>query len=124
MAHQLGAARHRLGDDEARSLGLDPARSRFVVIAVATLLTAAAVSGSGLIAFVGLVVPHVVRTFVGSDYTRVLPFSMLAGAALVVVADTAGRVVLPPAEVQVGIMAAVVGVPVFLGLIRRTGRTL
>jgi len=88
------------------------------------LLAGTATALAGPIAFVGLVVPHVVRTFVGSDYSRVLPFSMLVGAALVVLADTAGRVVLPPAEVQVGIMAAVVGVPVFLALIRRTGRAM
>ena len=67
---------------------------------------------------------HVVRALVGPDHTRVLPFSMLGGAALVVVADTVGRVVLPPSEVQVGIMAAAVGVPVFIGLVRRTGRAM
>ena len=66
----------------------------------------------------------VVRSLVGPDYARVLPFSMLAGAALVVVADTVGRIVVPPSEVQVGVMAAAVGVPVFIALIRRTGRAL
>jgi len=65
-----------------------------------------------------------VRAFVGPHHARLLPLSMLAGALLVVVADTMGRVVLPPAEVQVGIMAAVVGVPFFLALVRRTGRAL
>ena len=72
-----------------------------------------------VIAFVGLVVPHVVRGLVGPGHLRVLPCSMLAGAVLVVVADTIGRVVLPPSEVQVGIMTAVVGVPFFLLLVRR-----
>ena len=88
------------------------------------LLAGTATALAGPIAFVGLVVPHVVRALVGPDHRRLLPFSMLGGAVLVVVADTVGRVVLPPSEVQVGIMAAVVGVPVFLALIRRTGRAL
>ena len=95
------------------------------VIAVAiVLLAGTATALAGPIAFVGLVVPHVVRALVGPDHRRLLPFSMLGGAVLVVVADTVGRIVLPPAEVQVGIMAAVVGVPVFIALIRRTGRAL
>jgi iron complex transport system permease protein len=69
-------------------------------------------------------VPHVVRAIVGPDHRRLLPFAMLGGAVLVVVADTVGRIVLPPSEVQVGIMAAAVGVPVFIALVRRTGRAL
>ena len=113
-----------LGDDLARGLGRHTSRDRLLLALAIVLLAGTATALAGPIAFVGLVVPHVVRTFVGSDYSRVLPFSMLVGAALVVLADTAGRVVLPPAEVQVGIMAAVVGVPVFLALIRRTGRAM
>ena len=113
-----------LGDDLARGLGRRTSRDRLALGLAIVLLAGTATALAGPIAFVGLVVPHVVRTFVGPDYSRVLPFSMLVGAALVVLADTAGRVVLPPAEVQVGIMAAVVGVPVFLALIRRTGRAL
>ena len=88
------------------------------------LLVGAATALAGPIAFVGLVVPHAVRTVAGPGYTRVLPLSALAGAVLMVLADAAGRVVLPPTEVQVGIMAAAVGVPVFIALIRRTGRAL
>ena len=113
-----------LGDDLARGLGRRTTRDRLVIALAIVLLAGTATALAGPIAFVGLVVPHVVRSLVGPDYARVLPFSMLAGAALVVVADTVGRVVLPPSEVQVGIMAAVVGVPVFLALIRRTGRAL
>ncbi len=113
-----------LGEDLARGLGRHTSRDRLVLALAIVLLAGTATAMAGPIAFVGLVVPHVVRSFVGPDYSRVLPFSMLAGAALIVLADTLGRVVLPPAEVQVGIMAAVVGVPVFLALIRRTGRSM
>lgn len=113
-----------LGDDLARGLGRNTTRDRLLVALAIVLLAGAATAMAGPIAFVGLVVPHAVRRFVGGDYARVLPLSMLVGAALVTVADTVGRVILPPAEVQVGIMAAVVGVPVFLVLIRRTGRQL
>lgn len=113
-----------LGEDLARGLGRRTTRDRVVVGLAVVLLAGTATALAGPIAFVGLVVPHVVRSLVGPDHVRVLPFSMLAGAVLVVVADTVGRVVLPPSEVQVGIMAAAVGVPVFIALVRRTGRAL
>lgn len=113
-----------LGEDLARGLGRRTTRDRLVIALAIVLLAGTATALAGPIAFVGLVVPHVVRAFVGPDYARVLPFSMLGGAALVVVADTVGRIALPPSEVQVGIMAAAVGVPVFIALIRRTGRAL
>jgi iron complex transport system permease protein len=83
------------------------------------LLAGTATALAGPIAFVGLMAPHAVRALVGGDYVLVLPLSALVGAAVTVLADTLGRVVLPPGEVQVGIMTAVVGVPVFLLLIRR-----
>jgi len=113
-----------LGDDLARGLGRHTTRDRLVIALAIVLLAGTATALAGPIAFVGLVVPHVVRALVGPDHRRLLPFSMLGGAVLVVVADTVGRIVLPPAEVQVGIMAAVVGVPVFIALVRRTGRAL
>jgi iron complex transport system permease protein len=113
-----------LGEDLARGLGRRTTRDRLVIALAIVLLAGTATALAGPIAFVGLIVPHVVRSLVGPDYTRVLPFSMLAGAVLVVVADTVGRVVLPPSEVQVGIMAAAVGVPVLVALVRRTGRAL
>lgn len=113
-----------LGEDLARGLGRRTTRDRIVVGLAVVLLAGTATALAGPIAFVGLVVPHVVRSLVGPDHVRVLPFSMLSGAVLVVVADTVGRVVLPPSEVQVGIMAAAVGVPVFIALVRRTGRAL
>jgi iron complex transport system permease protein len=108
-----------LGDDLARGLGRRTALDRVVVGVAIVLLAGTATALAGPIAFVGLIVPHGVRAVVGSDYARVLPYSLGYGAALTVAADTVGRVVLPPTEVQVGIMTAVVGVPVFLHLVCR-----
>ncbi|MCW2761885.1 MAG: iron transporter permease [Marmoricola sp.] len=108
-----------LGDDLARGLGSRADLDRIMLGTGIVLLCGAATALAGPIAFVGLVVPHLARIFVGADYSRILPWSMALGAVLVVVADVVGRVVLPPTEVQVGIMTAVVGVPVFLVLVRR-----
>ncbi|HET7327594.1 MAG TPA: iron ABC transporter permease [Nocardioidaceae bacterium] len=108
-----------LGDDLARVLGRRTRVDRLSLGVAIVLLAGAATALAGPIAFVGLIVPHGVRALVGSDYARILPFSAAFGGLLTVLADTVGRIVLPPAEVQVGIMTAVVGVPVFLYLIRR-----
>ena len=108
-----------LGDDLARSLGRRTAVDRVVLGVAIVLLAGTATALAGPIAFVGLLAPHAVRAVVGNSHVALLPLSALAGAALVVAADTVGRVVLPPAEVQVGIMAAFVGVPFFLALVRR-----
>ena len=108
-----------LGDDVARGLGRRVARDRLVVGLAIILLAGTATAVAGPIAFVGLVVPHLVRGVTGSDHRLLLPLSAGWGAVLVLLADTAGRVVLPPSEVQVGIMTAVVGVPFFLLLVRR-----
>ncbi|HXH80017.1 iron ABC transporter permease [Nocardioides sp.] len=108
-----------LGDDLARGLGRCTALDRVILGVAVVLLAGTATALAGPVAFVGLVVPHAVRGLVGPGHSRVLSLSALGGAVLVVVADTLGRVILPPAEVQVGVMAAVVGVPVFLLLIRR-----
>jgi iron complex transport system permease protein len=108
-----------LGDDLARGLGRRTSVDRVVLGLAVVLLAGAATALVGPIAFVGLVAPHGVRALVGADYHLVLPLSAAFGAALTTVADTVGRIVLPPTEVQVGIMAAVIGVPVFLVLIRR-----
>lgn len=110
-------ARHldvlRMGDDEARALGLDPVRSRLVVVSAATLITAAAVSVSGLIAFVGLVIPHLVRLLVGHSYRILVPLSFLAGGAFLAVVDVGARTVAAPAELPVGVITAFVGAPFF-----------
>jgi len=108
-----------LGDDLAKGLGRRTAVDRLVLGLAVVLLAGTATALAGPIAFVGLVVPHAVRVLVGSAYTRVLPLSMGYGAALVLLADVVGRVILPPTEVQVGIMTAVVGVPVFCWFLRR-----
>ena len=103
----------RVGDDEARSLGLNPGRARLVVIAAASLLTAAAVSVSGLIAFVGLVVPHIVRLLVSHSYRVIVPLSALGGAAFLALTDTGARTLTAPAELPVGVITAFVGAPFF-----------
>ena len=108
-----------LGDDLARGLGRRAGVDRVVAGLAIVLLCGGATALAGPVVFVGLLAPHLARLLVGVDYARVLPTSLGLGAALVVLADTAGRVVLPPTEVQVGIMTAVVGVPVFLALVRR-----
>ena len=122
----LAHARHldvlRVGDAEARALGLDPARSRLVVVVAATLLTAAAVSVSGLIAFVGLVVPHLVRLLTGHSYRVVVPLAALVGAALLALVDVVARTVVAPGELPVGVVTALVGAPVFAWVLRRGAR--
>ena len=119
----LGSARAlnalALGDDLARGLGRRVGRDRLAVGAASVLLAGTAVALAGPIAFVGLLVPHGVRAVVGPDHRRVLPLCLGWGAVLVVAADVVGRLVLPPTEVQVGIMTAVLGAPVFLRLARR-----
>jgi iron complex transport system permease protein len=106
-----------LGEETASHLGLDVGRERVVLLALASLVTAAAVAMAGLIGFVGLVVPHVVRLVVGPDARAVLPLSALFGATFLVAADLVARI---PGELPVGIITAVVGAPFFLSLLRRT----
>ncbi|WP_394248684.1 FecCD family ABC transporter permease [Arthrobacter pityocampae] len=108
-----------LGDDVARGLGQNVPLTRAVTAVGVVLLCGSAVAAAGPIAFVGLVIPHLVRLLVGSDYRWILPFSALLGPVLLLGADIVGRVVLPPGEVQVGIMTAVLGAPVFIWLVRR-----
>ena len=110
-----------LGDDLARALGQRVALGRGLAWLGAVILCAAATSVAGPIAFVGLVVPHVVRILVGPDHRRILLGSVLGGPVLMILADTLGRVVTPPAEVSVGIMTAVIGAPVLVYLVRRMG---
>lgn len=103
----------RIGDDEARSLGLDPARSRLVVLLASSLLTAAAVSVSGLIAFVGLVVPHIVRLLVSHSYRVIVPLSAVLGASFLAFVDIGARTLFAPEELSVGVITAIVGAPIF-----------
>jgi cobalamin transport system permease protein len=110
-----------LGDDEAASLGIDVARARLAIVVAATLGTAAAVSVSGLIAFVGIIVPHTIRLLVSTSYRAVVPLSLLAGAGFLVLADVVARTVLSPAELPIGVVTAFLGAP-FFAIVLRTSR--
>ncbi|HEY2351147.1 MAG TPA: iron ABC transporter permease [Candidatus Acidoferrum sp.] len=107
------------GEKEAMHLGVDLARVRLVVYIAASLLTGLAVSVSGAIGYVGLLVPHVMRQLFGSDHRTLLPTAALGGAIAVVIADTVARTIVPPAELPVGAMTALVGAPLFIYLLRR-----
>jgi iron complex transport system permease protein len=112
-----------VGDDEARTLGVRPERIRFAVVLAASLGTAAAVAVSGLIGFVGLVVPHVVRLLVGSGHTVTLPTSALFGGAFLALCDLGARTLLAPAELPLGVITAFIGAPFFASLLLRRGRS-
>ena len=107
-----------LDDQETASLGINPSRVRVWVVLAATLGTAAAVAVSGLIAFVGIIVPHTVRLLFGVSYRRVLPLSCVIGGAFLVAADVAARTVVAPAELPIGVVTAFVGAPFFLLVLR------
>jgi len=109
-----------VGDEEARTLGLRPGVTRAVVVAASALAAASAVAVSGLIGFVGIVIPHVARRLAGPSYTSVLPLSMLLGAGFLVLADTLARTVLSPAELPIGVVTALVGAPAFVWVLRGT----
>jgi len=119
----LFAIRHirilRLGDEVAKLLGHNVEKSRFFLIVLSTLLAGIAVSVAGLIGFVGLVVPHILRIMIGGDYRYLLPASALGGGLLVVLADTVARSAFNPIELPVGILLAFLGGPFFLYMIQR-----
>ena len=108
----------RVGEEEASTLGVNPARLRLIVLAAATLGTAAAVAVSGLIGFVGIIVPHAVRLTVGASYRLLMPVSMIVGAAFLILADVAARTAQAPAEVPIGVLTACLGAPFFLYVLR------
>jgi iron complex transport system permease protein len=109
-----------VGDEEARTLGMHPGRVRLIVVAACALAAASAVAVSGLIGFVGIIVPHVVRRLAGTSYRLVLPLSLLAGAGFLVLADTLARTVLSPAELPIGVVTALIGSPVFIWILHTT----
>jgi iron complex transport system permease protein len=111
-----------VGDEEASSLGLHPQRSRYVLVAAASLGTAAAVSVSGLIGFVGIIVPHAVRLLAGTSYRSILPLSALFGAAFLALCDLAARTVQAPTEVPIGVITAFIGAPFFVFVLRTAKR--
>jgi iron complex transport system permease protein len=108
-----------VGDVEAASLGVQPGRVRLALVLAATLGTAAVVSVSGLIGFVGIVVPHAVRLLLGPSHRVLVPVAMVLGAAFLVLTDVLARWVMAPAELPIGVVTAMVGAPFFLVVLRR-----
>ncbi len=108
----------RVGDVEAATLGMSVSRSRLIIVVTATLGTAAVVSVSGLIGFVGLVIPHVIRLVAGASYRRLLPLSLMVGGAFLILADIPGRMLTNPAETPIGVVTAFIGAPFFIYLLR------
>ena len=108
----------RVGDDEAAALGASVKRIRIAVVIAATLGTSAVVAVSGLIGFVGIIVPHAVRLLVGASYRLILPLSFLLGASFLIVADIPGRILQNPSETPIGVVTAFLGAPFFLLLLR------
>ncbi|HEY4201158.1 MAG TPA: iron ABC transporter permease [Devosiaceae bacterium] len=111
-----------LGDESATTLGIPAGRFRIWVFVVCALLTGAAVAFSGIISFVGLMIPHIVRLVIGGDYRRVLPLSALLGAIFLVVADIVARTLIPPLDMPIGIITGLVGGIFFIGLMRGNRR--
>ncbi|MGE5221739.1 MAG: FecCD family ABC transporter permease [Omnitrophica WOR_2 bacterium] len=110
----------QFGDEQAHQLGLPVERAKGILIVSASLATAAAVSFSGIIGFVGLIIPHLARLLWGSDYRRLIPLSILGGATLLLLADLLARVVMAPEQLPVGIVTALAGAPFFLWVLRRS----
>ena len=120
LARQLNIL--ALGEQEARAVGMRVLPLRMGLLLLASLTTANSVCVSGNIGFVGLVMPHMMRLLVGPDHRILLPASALGGASFLVLCDVLGRVVMPPAELRVGVMTALIGTPYFLFLLRRMRR--
>jgi iron complex transport system permease protein len=109
----------QFGDEQAQQMGLPVMRSRTLILLAASLATAAAVSFSGIIGFIGLIIPHIMRLWFGADYRRLLPLSLIGGAGALLLADVIARSVLRPQELPVGIVTALVGAPFFLWVLRK-----
>ena len=109
-----------VGEDEVTSLGISVRRVRLIVVVAATLGTAAVVAVGGTIAFVGIIVPHTIRLLVSRSYRVVIPLSLLFGASFLILADTAARSVVSPAELPIGVITAFVGAPFFIAVLRST----
>ena len=110
----------QFGDDQAQQLGLNVTRTKRILLIASSLSTAAAVAFSGIIGFIGLVVPHLIRLWFGPDYKRLLPLSILGGAASLLISDVIARVVIAPQEIPVGIVTSLAGAPFFLWVLRRS----
>lgn len=112
-----------IGDEEAGALGINVVRLRWVVVIAATLATAAAVSVSGLIGFVGIIVPHTIRILFGASYRVIIPLSLLFGAAFLMAADIVARTLVAPAELPIGVVTAFFGAPFFIMVLRSMRRS-
>jgi iron complex transport system permease protein len=109
-----------LGEEQAAALGVNVERKKFLLLAVGALMTGAAVALSGLVGFVGLIVPHVTRILLGPQHRLLLPASLLCGAIFLVIADLIARTVIAPQEIPLGVVTALIGAPFFIVLLRRT----
>ncbi|BEP27736.1 FecCD family ABC transporter permease [Helicovermis profundi] len=106
-----------LGEDSAQSLGVDVEKTKIVLLVLSSLSTAAAVSVSGIIGFVGLIVPHAVRIISGPDHRRLIPFAIVGGSIFMVISDTISRTIVAPTEIPIGVVTAMFGAPYFLYLL-------
>ena len=118
MGHQLNVL--QFGDEQAQQLGVRVPQMRTLIILAATLATASAVAFTGIIGFIGLIVPHIMRSLWGADHRRLIPLSILGGAAFLLTADIISRIVLAPQELPVGIITSLTGAPFFLFILRRS----
>jgi len=109
----------QFGDEQAQQMGLNASRAKTFILIAASLTTAAAVAFAGIIGFVGLIVPHIVRLWWGGDYRRLIPLSIIGGAAALLLADVVARVIISPQELPIGIVTALAGSPFFLWVLRR-----
>ena len=112
-----------LGEEQARHLGVDTERLKKIMLTSATLITAVAVSISGIIGFIGLIIPHIVRILVGPDHRILIPSSALAGAIVLILCDTIARTIIRPAELPVGVFTSLLGCPFFIYLLRKRKRS-
>lgn len=108
-----------LGEESAHYIGVDVEKLKYMLLAICSLIVGAVVSTGGTIGFLGLVAPHIVRIIWGSDYRRLIPYSAIIGASILMLSDTIGRVIIQPAEIPVGVMTSVMGGPFFVFLLRK-----
>lgn len=114
----------QLDEEQAQQLGINVERVKIILLAAATLITAASISFCGIIGFVGIIIPHAIRLIWGPDHRFLLPLSTVAGAIFLILADTAARTLLAPAEIPIGVITAFIGAPFFLYLLRQKKRAL
>ena len=114
----------QLDEEQAQQLGINVERLKLILLAAATMVTAAAVSFVGIIGFIGIIIPHAVRLIWGPDYRFLLPLSVLSGAIFLIGADVVARTIMAPSEIPIGVITALCGAPFFLYLLRRRTKML